>query len=170
MFQLSFQSPHHIRASLCPRIAERTFQKSYLSPFTVLLYKACLLKNWCSLGSSCLVFAQLVSQSVLVEQVTFFGPHAPPGTCSLMATLCFFTFPADDEVKTISHWGTNILTIISYQLSSRPSIRLFSTNKSTCHRLGNLSITRAACLACILVSLGCRQTRTNEIISNLGQD
>ena len=88
---------HHIPASLCPRIAERTFQKSYLSPFTVLL-QACLLKNWCSLGSSCLVFAQLVSQSVLVEQVTFFGPHAPPGTCSLMATLCFFTQPADDEV------------------------------------------------------------------------
>ena len=29
---------HHIPASLCPRIAERTFQKSYLSPFAVLLY------------------------------------------------------------------------------------------------------------------------------------
>ena len=99
MFQLSFQSPLPI---IYQHLSVHELLKELFRNRTSLLLQcyciACLLKNWCSLGSSCLVFAQLVSQSVLVEQVTFFGPHAPPGTCSLMATLCFFTQPADDEV------------------------------------------------------------------------
>ena len=53
---------NHIRASLCPRIAERTFQKSYLSSFysvTVILPVEKLMFSWVILSCFC-----SISQSI----------------------------------------------------------------------------------------------------------